>query len=386
MPNNSSTFILIANYLPDEQKSMLLFSNMLAKGLNDNNHNVIVLHPVVFFGLIFKKVPFSFRKWVEYIDKFILFPMLLIFKRYYFYFKFTNYKFHICDHSNSFYIFFLPKKISSITCHDVLAIRGSLGFKDAYCTYGFTGKILQKIIFYSLNKFQKIIFVSKFTQNQYIELKNILNFNTKQKFHIIYNTFNYGYKKLHPDDLNSLSKNYLPEILINKQFILHVGSSLPRKNKDLLIKLLNSLQNNWDGILCLAGTNNNESTIELIQNFNLKHKVIFIENPTSIVLEVLYNKCFVFIFPSFSEGFGWPLIEAQSVGCPVITSNLDPMLEITNGSALYANPNDEKSFENKFYQILDESKRNTLIELGYKNIKRFNKENIINNYISLLNA
>jgi glycosyltransferase involved in cell wall biosynthesis len=323
---------------------------------------------------------------VEYIDKFILFPILLILKRIYFHFKYTNYKFHICDHSNSFYIFFLPKKLATITCHDVLAIRGSFGFKDAYCNYGFTGKILQKIIFYSLNKFQKITFVSKFTLNQYTELKTILNYNTKQQFQIIYNTFNYEYKKIPLEKLNILCKNYLPEILNNKQFILHVGSSLPRKNKDLLIKLLNNLQNKWDGILCLAGSNNNESTIELIGKYNLNQKVVIIENPTSSVLEILYNKCLVLIFPSFSEGFGWPLIEAQSVGCPVITSNLDPMVEITNGSALYANPNDEKSFENMFYQILDDSKRNTLIEIGYNNIKRFEKEKIISDYITFLNA
>jgi glycosyltransferase involved in cell wall biosynthesis len=359
--------------------------------LKENNYDVIILHPVVFFGIIFKKIPFRYRKWVEYIDKFIIFPFILLFKRLYYNFKFTNYKFHICDHSNSFYIYFLPQK-TTITCHDVLAIRGSLGFKDAYSDCGFTGRILQKIIFHSLNKFQKISFVSKFSFNQYIELKSILNYNTKQQFQIIYNSFNYEYKKIPLEELNNLSKNFLPEKLNNKKFILHVGSSLPRKNKDLLIKLLNKLDNKWDGILCLAGSNNNtgsnnnKSTIELIEKYNLVEKVVIIKNPSPSVLEILYNKCFVLIFPSFSEGFGWPLIEAQSVGCPVITSNLEPMLELTEGSVLYANPNDEKSFENMFYEILEDSKRNTLIELGYNNIKRFNKEKIINEYISFLNS
>ena len=385
MSDKSFTYILIANYLPDEQKSMLLFSNMLAKGLNENGYNVIIEHPVVFFGVIFKKTPFSFRKWVEYIDKFILFPILLIFKRIYFHFKFTNYKFHICDHSNSVYIYFLPEN-TTITCHDVLAIRGSLGFKDAYCDFGFSGKILQKIIFFSLNKFKKIIFVSKFTLNQYIELRNLLNYKSIQNYQIIYNTFNFDYKKIPSNELAKLSEELLPEKLNCNPFILHVGSNLPRKNKDLLIKLLNLIKDNWDGILCLAGSNNNKSTFDLIQKFNLTNKVIIFENPSSHLLEILYNKCFVLIFPSFSEGFGWPLIEAQSLGCPVITSNLDPMLEITNGAALYADPNDEKSFEKMFYQVLDEFTRNNLIELGYENIKRFNKDKIIKEYISFFNS
>jgi len=364
---------------------MLLFSNMLSKGLKENGYNVIIEHPVVFFGVIFKKTPFSFRKWVEYIDKYILFPILLIFKRIYFKYKNLNYKFHICDHSNSVYIYFLPEN-TTITCHDVLAIRGSLGFKDAYCDCGFSGKILQKIILYSLNKFKKIIFVSKFTLNQYNEIRNLLNYNSIQNYQIIYNTFNFDYKNIPFNKLTRLSEELLPEKLNSKPFILHVGSGLPRKNKILLIKLLNLIKNNWDGILCLAGSNNNKSTLDLIQEYNLTNKVVIIENPTSHLLEILYNKCFVFIFPSFSEGFGWPLIEAQSVGCPVITSNLEPMLEITNGSALYADPNDEISFEKMFYQVLDDFKRNKLIELGYENIKRFNKDKIIKEYISFFNS
>jgi glycosyltransferase involved in cell wall biosynthesis len=261
-----------------------------------------------------------------------------------------------------------------------------MGFKDAFSDCGFSGKILQKIIFYSLNKFKKIAFVSKFTLNQYLELKNLLNYNSIQNYQIIYNTFNFDYKKIPSNELVKLSKDLLPEKLNSNNFILHVGSSLPRKNKDLLIKLLNLIKNNWDGILCLAGPNNNKSTLDLIQEYNLTNKVVIIENPTSHLLEILYNKCFVFIFPSFSEGFGWPLIEAQLVGCPVITSNLEPMLEITNGAALYADPNDEISFEKIFYQVLDDFKKNNIIELGYNNIKRFNKEKIINDYISFLNA
>ena len=261
-----------------------------------------------------------------------------------------------------------------------------MGFKDAYCDCGFSGKILQKIILYSLNKFKKIIFVSKFTLNQYNEIRNLLNYNSIQNYQIIYNTFNFDYKNIPFNKLTRLSEELLPEKLNSKPFILHVGSGLPRKNKILLIKLLNLIKNNWDGILCLAGSNNNKSTLDLIQEYNLTNKVVIIENPTSHLLEILYNKCFVFILPSFSEGFGWPLIEAQSVGCPVITSNLEPMLEITNGSALYADPNDEISFEKMFYQVLDDFKRNKLIELGYENIKRFNKDKIIKEYISFFNS
>jgi glycosyltransferase involved in cell wall biosynthesis len=214
-----------------------------------------------------------------------------------------------------------------------------------------------------------------------LELKKICNLNIKQNYQVIYNTFNIEYKRLKYINVDFKS-NF--EELKDCEFILHVGSSLPRKNRDLLVKLLNLVKHKWDGKLCFAGQNINKSTLDLISEYKLEQKVVVIENPTFELLEILYNKCFVLIFPSFSEGFGWPLIEAQSIGCPVITSNIDPMLEITNGSALYADPNNEYSFEDKFYNLLEPSIRENLIQLGYMNINRFNKHKIIKEYIKFL--
>ena len=91
------------------------------------------------------------------------------------------------------------------------------------------------------------------------------------------------------------------------------------------------------------------------------------------------------IFPSYSEGFGWPIIEAQACGAPVITSNKAPMMtEVGGNAALYADPNDTDSFVNQFQKLKNKEFRAEVIRLGFENAKRFNFDNTINQYINLI--
>ena len=57
-------------------------------------------------------------------------------------------------------------------------------------------------------------------------------------------------------------------------------------------------------------------------------------------LQALYSLATALLYPSWQEGFGWPIIEAQSCGCPVFTSNRAPMTEVASTAAVYFNPHD----------------------------------------------
>lgn len=58
------------------------------------------------------------------------------------------------------------------------------------------------------------------------------------------------------------------------------------------------------------------------------------------LIEALYTRATALLYPSLDEGFGWPIIEAQACGCPVITSNREPMQSIAGPAALVVDPAD----------------------------------------------
>ncbi len=115
----------------------------------------------------------------------------------------------------------------------------------------------------------------------------------------------------------------------------------------------------------------------------MNDRVISIIKPTHETLVALYSSCLAFVFPSLSEGFGWPLIEAQACGVPVIASNIKPMLEVSNGTALHADPTNSDDFANAFLNILQNSFRNDLIAMGFENCKRFEQKKLIRDFINL---
>ena len=95
-----------------------------------------------------------------------------------------------------------------------------------------------------------------------------------------------------------------------------------------------------------------------------------------------YKKSDLLLYPSNYEGFGIPIIEAQSIGRAVITSNLEPMITVAGKGALFVNPKNIKEISKSVKLIIKNQKlRNLLIDKGFQNIKRFKKETILNKHL-----
>jgi glycosyltransferase involved in cell wall biosynthesis len=85
-----------------------------------------------------------------------------------------------------------------------------------------------------------------------------------------------------------------------------------------------------------------------------------------------YRKCDLLVFASTSEGFGLPILEAQAVGRPVITSNVSSMPEVAGDGAELVDPFDTNSIRAGILRVIsDEQRRNMLIERGFANVLRF---------------
>ncbi|HCU71203.1 MAG TPA: hypothetical protein DIC35_05655 [Candidatus Moranbacteria bacterium] len=83
----------------------------------------------------------------------------------------------------------------------------------------------------------------------------------------------------------------------------------------------------------------------------------------------------VFMFPTFYEGFGIPILEAQSIGIPVVTSNVSSMPEVAGDSAVLVDPSEPSYIAERTYALISDSDfRNDIIGKGYKNVQRFSWE------------
>jgi len=99
----------------------------------------------------------------------------------------------------------------------------------------------------------------------------------------------------------------------------------------------------------------------------------------------LFSNASLFLFPSYYEGFGMPILEAQAVGVPVITSNISSMSEVAGDSALLVSPKNPEQIAKAVYKLVDDkAARDKLIELGYENVKRFSWEKCAKETIRIL--
>ena len=98
-----------------------------------------------------------------------------------------------------------------------------------------------------------------------------------------------------------------------------------------------------------------------------------------------YKECDMLSFVSTYEGFGMPIVEANTVGRPVITSNLLSMPEVAGDAALIVNPYNIDEIRNGILKIInDDIYRNNLIHNGYENVKRFNLNDIAEQYSNII--
>lgn len=99
----------------------------------------------------------------------------------------------------------------------------------------------------------------------------------------------------------------------------------------------------------------------------------------------LLSNASIFLFPSFYEGFGIPVLEAQAAGVPVITSFSSCLPEIAGSGALFVNPKNPVQIAEAVKQIIDDNDlRDKLIRLGYENVKRFSWEKCARETLKIL--
>lgn len=317
--------LLVGNYLPDRQESMLRFADVMEQELSKAGHEVRKICPTVRLGQF--SCPKKLEKWVGYVDKFILFPSELR--------KAAAWAdvVHICDHSNSMYVKQVSSKPHLITCHDLLAVRSARG-EISVNQVGFTGRLLQSWISRGL-KFAKFIVCDSYATLN--DCKRVLEI-PETRLNVVYLGLNYPYSPM-PEDERDIRLNQLG-IDNEQRYLMNIGNNSWYKNRLSVLKIFAELvnQHHRDYFMIFAGRLLTDEMNAFIVDAGIASRVVQLGAISNEDLRALYSRSDGLIFPSLEEGFGWPVLEAQACGCPVFTSNRAPMTEIGGGAAIYFDP------------------------------------------------
>ncbi len=368
--------LLISNYPGDEQFSMLQFADLLEGELKKREIEVARIEPREFFGK-FKKGRRT-GKWLGYIDKYILFLVSL--RRYLRNIDETS-VIHICDHSNAIYLNFLNfGSRLLVTCHDLMAIDSMLG-RFPQNSLRLSGRALQKLILRGVRRGVHFVCDSVSTQR---DLLSTLDRN-EEKVQTIYIGINESFRLLPDDEARELLVDLnLPE---EGRYVLHVGNDSWYKNRDGALRIFSRTMkraNEESLFLLFVGPKLSAGQRRIVAEENLEGKVIEMGRIDRRRLVALYNLSEALLFPSFYEGFGWPPIEAQACGCPVVAGRGGALFEVVGESGLTADAEDEDILSQHLVSIVESPDlRSEVVRRGFENVERFKTKTMIDRYIEV---
>src|SRR5579885_483883 len=360
--------LLISNYRPDKQQSMLRYAEMLQRELSNRGCDVDVVHPPVVLGNL-PFLPKPAKKWIGYIDKYLFAPGYL--RRH----ARKADIVHICDHSNSMYLQTTSSRPSLITCHDLLAVFAARGAFPHVKT-GLTGRIQQRWIAANLVRAQHIVCMSGKTQDDLETLSPGIRLRTQ----VIHHTLNWSYAPASSAAVAEARKT--AGLDSETEYLLHVGGHQWYKNRLGVLRIFLELRRYrqfQNAKLIMAGKPWTPEMLKYCESSGLKNSVIQRVEVANEELQALYSGAIALLFPSYEEGFGWPILEAQACGCPVITSDRAPMTEIAGNGALFIDPD---SPDLAARSIAEHTADLPLLrEAGFQNLRRFGREKMINSYL-----
>lgn len=318
--------LLVGAYANDRSHSMALFARFLERELGARGVDVTLLSPSAPLGRWLGRTR-ELRKWIGYLDKYAIFPIRL--RR-----VARDYDVvHICDHSNAMYLAWLKGIPNLVTCHDLIGVYSGRGVYAEHRAR-FTGRLFQRWVAKHLSRADHVACVSEFTR----EALSTTFPQLQSRSSVVPNGLNYAYAPMPAAQADGLLAKL--GLAPGDTYVMHVGHSSWRKNRLGLLKIFSHyLALRPSSVrLVLVGDPPDEAMREYLATQDWAHHLVQVSNLSQETLQALYTRAEFLLFPSLYEGFGWPIIEAQSCGCIVVTSNRAPMNEVGGEGAIYIDP------------------------------------------------
>lgn len=251
----------------------------------------------------------------------------------------------------------IGKKKMVTTFHDMNLVKfNELYQYNFYHPKGWLPSVQKK----SINRADKVIAISDATKSDLINFWDI----NPEKIKVIH----------HGVDKNKI-QNLPSDRIVDSPYLLFVGDRAGYKNFNRFFTAFSLLEQKNPGLkLICTGKGFDASEVMYQEKLNVAQNVIHI-SANERTMAQLYRDAEFFVYPSLSEGFGMPVLEAMVYDCPVALSNTSCFPEVAGNAGLYFDPYQIDDIYLKISQLL-ESKglRNNLMELGQQRLTNFSWE------------
>lgn len=249
---------------------------------------------------------------------------------------------HVIDHSYGHLLYFLDRSRTIVTCNDLIPIA----LRNSYPRLS-PARALWDWAQQGMLKAARIIAISQSTRRDLLRYTSYPGAQIK----VVYDGFDPSFHPIKDEEALSRARTHLG--LLNGGFVLHVGHCAPRKNVEAILYALQDLREEEVFFLQVGGTFS-PAQRRLIARLGLEGRVIQVRGLSRKMLPLVYNLARAFVFPSYYEGFGLPVLEAMACGLPVVCANTSSLPEVVGEAALQVAPDDYTGLAQALRRVLDD--------------------------------
>lgn len=260
---------------------------------------------------------------------------------------------------------------SIVTIHDLIFLR----YPDTYNCL--SRQILKAKTQYACRHADKIIAISQRTKQDIVDFYHI----PEEKIEVVYQGCDHIFcHKVSADIQQRVRKQYG----IPSRYLLSVGTFEPRKNHCSLLQSLALSNDDIHLVLISKHTSYQEVIEKQIVSLKLQKRVHLLNDVPNCDLPAIYQGCNIFLYLSYFEGFGIPVLEAITSGVPVIAASGSSLEEAGGTAARYCDPFDYQQIANSMDELLKSPQQaEPMLEAGKKHIESFSDERIAEHLVSV---